>query len=625
METTKATPTASQIELLMSDWMANLREQGSFVHKNTKGAIARKKSSNYSDYFMGDISNRSELEVLKNAREIAQGMVDSMTSVPVKVLLGTADSFTDGCKITLASDYFDRKGLSVGDKIDILCGFAIHEASHINYTDFQESKRFVLSMPNPLRGIAKTIQNTLEDERIEYLTGEERPGLSDFIATVKTYEWKKYGPGKERINEGLTEPIPRFLNLLLAAVRFPSMLTEDDVKEHFGELCKIREILMPFPLTSNGINVATKRILEVMKDIIRENLQQQKDEDEKQQNQQEGQPGQQQGGQGTGSNGPTEDEVNDALERALASDQVQKVLERMDQIANSGSQPQNDQHARCLKKSSGDNMFVNGDAEKLPADGAGGGSIGYIKQVGGNANSYMASYKKIKPYVAAIRKALTCKTQMREYELRGERSGKLNTGKLASLKVGNKNLFTKQGEVTCSRASVCILIDESGSMDARRKNAARETAILIKEAVKGVDNLDLYIYGYGSNCMKVYAENNKEKRYALGSIDNDGGTPTGPAMEVALKKMSKHPNPAALMLVITDGVPDDSDAVRQADSKLRKKGVIPVGIGIDGCTAVQDIFQESIVYTELSTLASELGKITKKKLVRMLERKDSVA
>lgn len=625
METTKATPTASQIELLMSDWMANLREQGSFVHKNTKGAIARKKSSNYSDYFMGDISNRSELEVLKNAREIAQGMVDSMTSVPVKVLLGTADSFTDGCKITLASDYFDRKGLSVGDKIDILCGFAIHEASHINYTDFQESMRFVLSMPDPLRGIAKSIQNTLEDERIEYLTGEERPGLSDFIATVKTYEWEKYGPGKERINEGLTEPIPRFLNLLLAAVRFPSMLTEDDVKEHFGELCKIREILMPFPLTSNGINVATKRILEVMKDIIRENLQQQKDEDEKQQNQQEGQPGQQQGGQGTGSNGPTEDEVNNALASALSSGQVQKVLERMDQIANSGSQPQNDQHARCLKKSSGDNMFVNGDAEKLPADGAGGGSIGYIKQVGGNANSYMASYKKVKPYVAAIRKALTCKTQMREYELRGERSGKLNTGKLASLKVGNKNLFTKQGEVTCSRASVCILIDESGSMDARRKNAARETAILIKEAVKGVDNLDLYIYGYGSNCMKVYAENNKEKRYALGSIDNDGGTPTGPAMEVALKKMSKHPNPAALMLVITDGVPDDNDAVRQADSKLRKKGVIPVGIGIDGCTAVQDIFQESIVYTELSTLASELGKITKKKLVRMLERKDSVA
>ena len=625
METTKATPTASQIELLMSDWMANLREQGSFVHKNTKGAIARKKSSNYSDYFMGDISNRSELEVLKNAREIAQGMVDSMTSVPVKVLLGTADSFTDGCKITLASDYFDSKGLSVGDKIDILCGFAIHEASHINYTDFKEGYNFVHSMPEPLRPIVKAIQNTLDDERIEYLTGEERPGLSDFIATVKEYEWKKYGPGKEGINEGITEPLPRFLNTLLAAVRFPSMLTEEDVVENYNELCQIRDILMPYPLTYEGVNNATRRILEVMKDIIRLNLQQKKEKEQQQNQQQQDQSGQQQNGTGSGTDTPSAKDVNEALEQAMASGQMQKVLEKINNITGDGNKPKNDQHARCLRKSSDDNMYVNGDAEKLPADGAGGGSIRYIKQVGGNANSYMASYKKVKPYVAAIRKALTCKTQMREYELRGERSGKLNTGKLASLKVGNKNLFTKQGEVTCSRASVCILIDESGSMDARRKNAARETAILIKEAVKGVDNLDLYIYGYGSNCMKVYAENNKEKRYALGSIDNDGGTPTGPAMEVALKKMSKHPNPAALMLVITDGVPDDNDAVRQADSKLRKKGVIPVGIGIDGCTAVQDIFQESIVYTELSTLASELGKITKKKLVRMLERKDSVA
>ena len=62
----------------------------------------------------------------------------------------------------------------------------------------------------------------------------------------------------------------------------------------------------------------------------------------------------------------------------------------------------------------------------------------------------------------------------------------------------------------------------------------------------------------------------------------------------------------------------------EADAKLRKKGVIPVGIGIAGCTAVKKIFKEHVVFDDISQLAPQLGRITKKRLVKMLERHDSL-
>lgn len=619
-------PTASQIELLKSDWLHNLRAQDSFVHKNTNGAIAHRRSKNHSDYFMGDTSGMTDLDILKNSREIAQGMVDSMTQIPVKVIMGTNESATDGKTIVVATDYFDRKDLTIGDKIDILTGFSIHEASHINYTDDDARHAFIQSMPMQLRELVHSIWNILEDERIEYLTGEERPGLSDFIGTVKSYMWSKYGEGKASVNEGLTEPLPRFMNVLLAAVRFPSMLQEADIVEHYIELKKIRDVLTPYPLSREGIFDATRKILDIIKEIIKKELEK-KDKPQESQQQQGGDgsnpSGQKASGDKKRQDAPTSRDVTKALEQAVATAEMQKVLQTIKEIAEKNSSSSPDTQATCLKKAtSADKMYVHGEAEKNP-NGAGHGDINYAVHVKGNEMAYRSAFRRIRQYVPAIRKALTCRTQTRDYDLRGERSGKLNTNKLVSLKVGNRNLFIKQGEVTCSRASICVLIDESGSMGSKKKEAAQEAAVLIREAVKDIDNLDLYIYGFGDNMFRLYAENRKTNKWALGSITNKGGTPTGEAMEIAFKRMSRHPNPAALMLVLTDGEPNNADKVITAEKNLRKKGVIPIGIGIAGCTAVRKIFTESIVYEDLATLASELGRITKKRLVKLLERNDS--
>lgn len=627
----KIKPTASQIELLMSDWLANMREQGTFVHKNGKGAIHRSKTDNYSDYFTAGMNITDPLDVLRNAREIAQGTVASMTEVPVKVVLGKDGSATDGKVIVVATDYFDRTDLSVGDKIDILTGFSVHEAAHVNHTDMADLEEFINGFPAAEREVAKAIHNIIEDERIEFLTGEDRPGLMDFIATVKGYCWREYEKNKS-LNAKITEPLPRFINTFLSAVRFPSMLTEQLVTENFDELSQIRKVLMPFPLSNKGAKAATKKIVGIMKNLIKKDL----EEQQQQQNQQD-QPGSdsssgngQQSGQsqqgmpdsGKGGQTPSAKDIKDAFDKALQSDQMKQIMSAVNQAAPAPDQT-NKKDSRCLTRRAEDIEYVNGDAEKI-GGGAGTGNLSYAIKAKGNKNEYSISHSRIKQYIPAIRKALTCQTQTRDYDLQGEKSGKLNTNKLVSLRCGNRNIFTRQGEVSCDRASLCVLIDESGSMGGRRLEAARETAILLKEAVKDIENLDLFIYGFGGNVMHVYQEGRKSERYALGSLNHDGGTPTAQAMEYAFRKMSRHSYPATLMLVITDGDPDSRAKVIETDERLRKKGVIPVGIGIAGCTAVENIFKEHIVTHDLSDLAPQLGRITKKRLIKMMERHDNL-
>ena len=67
----------------------------------------------------------------------------------------------------------------------------------------------------------------------------------------------------------------------------------------------------------------------------------------------------------------------------------------------------------------------------------------------------------------------------------------------------------REGHVKSDRISVCILIDESGSMYGDGERAARDTAVLLNEAIGTLQNVDLYIYGHstdGGTALYVYRE-----------------------------------------------------------------------------------------------------------------------
>jgi hypothetical protein len=79
--------------------------------------------------------------------------------------------------------------LETGEGIDITNGFALHEASHAEYS---ESTLKALRQPTPLEPltVASILHNVLEDVRIESLTGEQFPGFVGYFERALNYMWE---------------------------------------------------------------------------------------------------------------------------------------------------------------------------------------------------------------------------------------------------------------------------------------------------------------------------------------------------------------------------------------------------------------------------------------------------
>ncbi len=78
---------------------------------------------------------------------------------------------------------------------------------------------------------------------------------------------------------------------------------------------------------------------------------------------------------------------------------------------------------------------------------------------------------------------LRCNGSDRCHELRGLRSGSLDTGKLAEAVQGMESIYRRETTARADRMAAGILVDESGSMEAGKIEAARDTAVLLNEAL----------------------------------------------------------------------------------------------------------------------------------------------
>lgn len=628
----KRKPTKSQVETLMSDWLEGTRDSETFIHKNTEGAIRRKNSDGaLSEYARGRIDESYQPDVLRMAREIAQGVVDGMTDEPIRVVIGSNESYTDGMCICVSSDYFDDPKLKIGEKVDILTGYAIHEACHIRHSDFGQLKKQRDDNPR-IDELKRMIDNILEDERIEHLLGESQdnggdgmPGLTDYIGCCKKHSFGTYERGKGGMQ--MTEKIPAFLDALMGAVRYPAMLTEDMVTENFDALDAVRKTLRPFPKSPKGVMAATDRIVDIMKDMLDDDDRQneQNGGNSSQQQQQQSQQ-EQQNQQGKPSQGGKKD-ASKKLSDALSSPQAQTQMAAARQAQNSPEGGTSANDASCVSPVSGEKDYINGEAEKDTGPGAGGrNTVTFIHHAKGSRMHYDLSLSKVRRYIPAMAKALRCKTNDQDYALQGEKSGKLNTNKLVSMKTGNTNIFTRRGTVTSDKACLCLLIDESGSMSQnRRKEATREAAVLMNEAVRHLANFQLFIYGFGDEDITIYAENGREDRWALGSTKAKGGTPTAEGMRIAAARIRRVTQDACLMIILTDGEPNDVAATMEQDALLPKKGILPIGVDIMGATRVTQVFSNSITTTDMTELAPNIAKFIKKKLSKMLKKHDSAA
>lgn len=621
------------------------RDQDNYVKIRRSGRLGWEslipKGGSYSD-LLRTVTTVDGL--VKESYAMARDYIVAMdTPYKVTLRLSPQTSCTDSKVVYLATKVFDDADLTDGQKVDTFVGLAVHEGCHLKWTDF-------IQMQNAESAMERNLINILEDERIERLCGEQMPGYANFLKMTKYYMFGLYrerqakNPPSGRLSDGA-----RLFNAILSIVRYPKALDESDAQEFADYLYDVRELLREFPKTSEEVSAAAKAIYEIIRKFFEDQSSKDdgKGEDEDNTGSENSKDDEMdKSGDGTcgGENDSQESEDSGSVEGNNSdrekSEQMMKDLEdvlgrqigELTTDPSSGLEPLSDEMmAGCVKRNSSQ---LAGICENSVSLGQTPHSVLYRAEE--MPQVYDESLRRVRKYVPAISKAL--KGYCSEYQVtyHGMRSGVLDTGKLAEAFQGVQNVYVREGKVKSDKMAVCVLIDESGSMYGEKINAARDLSVLLNEAISSVPAIDLYIYGhtYGDRCrdsyrngeqiaeLQVYREKGYSPRKALGSVESRSGNLDSFAIREAAARMKKFSSAGTnLMFVITDGAPNERyENLTNTVRMLEKQGMNIVAVCIEPNYDPSQLYSHYVRFTDMSTLAIDLGRMIKKAILNNANR-----
>lgn len=613
--------TEQKIQAIRTDFLD--RDQDNYVRIRRSGRLGWEsllpEGGCYSD-LLRDCSGSAD--IIKEAYGMARDYIVAMdTPFKVTLRLSPEKNCTDSKVVYLATRVFDEQDMSEGQKIDTFLGLAIHEGCHLKWTDFSQ-------MPSEKNSIIRSLINILEDERIERLCGEHMPGYANFLKATKYYMFDRYAmkQAESGVSESLSDGV-RLLNAIISMVRYPKALREDDLNAFTDYLFDVRQILLSFPEDSKGTGRAAKDIYEVIRRFFENRKETQEKESGDGDNAEES--GHDDGtGQGSTDSGKKsckekEDKVNEALAglENIARDLQQMTSDTM------GTPLSGSDMAESVKR---DGCQLAGICENRVSLGSTSQAVLY--RAPENKESYDEALRKVRKYVPAISKALHGHCTEYRTSYHSMRSGALDTGKLAEAYQGVQNVYMREGLVKSDRMAVCVLVDESGSMYGEKIQAAREVAVLLNESVSSIPAIDLYIYGhtYGDRCrdsyssgrniseLQVYRERGYAPRKALGSIDARAGNLDSCAIREAAERMRKFSScKNNLMFVITDGAPNEKyEILTSTVKRLETQGFNIVAVCIEPSYDPSKLYTHHVRFTDMSSLALDLGKMIKKAIIK---------
>lgn len=589
---------------------------------------------------------RNPLELIKEAYGQAKDIIACM-NIPGRVkvnITGDTNCSTGNRQVFVATKVFDEPSLAPARKMDVFLGCAVHEGCHLLFTDFGMVRNF----PHKLM---HDIHNIIEDERIERLFGDPKlnpaalPGyIEKFASATKYYYFDLYAQklsGKEKKGEPLPQ-FARLINALLKKIRYPNVLTQEEIEEFADPLYDSVQVLSSYEGCYPHRQLEAKEATEKIFDILKSWLEQQKEQERNQQeNQGQDQPeetdnsqrdrsssGNKSGHSDTGeksgsgqcqdshsgnlfddkemqdnsdgqADAQDQDENRDsdsgdvaqdtgspvpgkAARRAAAREidtAAEIISDALDTLTmNSTADPGNMSSSITTKEGKLLARCIQGDVE---LDGT-----VCVYKAQNNEFAYRESLSRVKRYVPLIGKRLSLLSDNRSYTLQGCRSGKFDEAKIAEAFQGVPTVYTQMGTIKTSKCAICILIDESGSMYGRNENVARDTAVLLNEAFSKNGNIELFIYGHtakhSEDSLFVYREPGHNPRHAIGDTSSRDGNRDSKAIEAACKRIRRHTDNDCLFFVITDGAPNEGyEPVRKTVDEYEKKGFHIAAISLE--------------------------------------------
>lgn len=652
--------TQEKVALLEKDFLE--RDGQSYVRIRTTDRLgwedALPEDSAYSSVILNP---KSEKELYHNALSIAKNMIASMNHpYKVTVKVNNDKNCTDSKTVWVATKVFDDKRLELGKKLDVFIGEAVHEGSHLLYTDFSYN-------PANNNNVIHGIWNIIEDEMIERHIGEDCPGLANFLKATKYYYFDRaMQEAPKKLND-----LARCFNAILALVRYPASLNPEDAEEFVDILLETKRILTPYPQDTVSSAKAALEIYELLKQFA-DQMPQNGQGDSQQQG--DGQGDDQSDGQGSGQGGAQGGNQKDKDDRENGGDngqddnsQSQSNGETDQNQSQDGQDSQHNKGGNTPKKTSdkdieealkdildalkknirnNDNRDNNNptiseqdmsdalkkDNHLLARDCDGELEIGkclVIQAKEPNRATFRYVSREVLKWVPAVAQALRCHGEERNTKQTCLRRGNLDGNRLAEALQGAKNVYYREETVRPDRINLAILIDESGSMKGEKERLARQAAILINEAVGDIPNVELNIYGYTNDLNQGYLFPYREwgrpfNKETLGAISACGGTPTAEAIIETVDRIRKKSKNKSVLLVISDGEANGgTQPVREAVDQVKALGVEVIGISIDSDLTVAELkamYNQWIDMSNIQNLVKGLSTVVKKIVLKTQRR-----
>jgi len=537
---------------------------------------------------------------------------------------------------------------------DVAWGYLAHEAAHVRYTDFSADR-------HENSEVRLSLQNRIEDVRIERNLGQEYPG------TIRTLEqailWiaheRPYVPDRNKPTELLLMHVTHKLRYEVLGQQFQALAEQTDqaMREAFpkGVITRLHALLADVPAlqsTSEVIHLA-ERILAMLKEE-----QEREQERKKQKGENSASKGkdQTQRGRGKGKSPPSDPSESDTDNDATSSE----ASERGEQGSTSGkddadSEPPEDGRQDTPSASSEENDPASDEAIQNIASvlGAGAGDVPkdvfaeIAERLGVEANKEMrragvaavmpqeemagsnaALNQQVLSRVRAdsnrLRSQLTglVQSEAQERDYRKDRGRRLDTKALHRLRLNDFRVFRHRDETQAPNTAFHLLVDASGSMSdmvedgsCRCIDLALDSAVAVSiglSTIAGVNAAVTAFPGHGRNTVQVLQRHGERIRQVAGRFVQNprGSTPLYQALWYATSRLLAQPEPRKVLLVLTDGAPDDPGAVADLMPRLERGGIECYGIGI-GTMAVENLFRKHHVINKTSELREALFTIAR--------------
>lgn len=228
-----------------------------------------------------------------------------------------------------------------------------------------------------------------------------------------------------------------------------------------------------------------------------------------------------------------------------------------------------------------------------------------------------ADQLKISPELPAAIRSLVLSRRRTRIDTRRE-DGIFDSNAIIPLSIGEPDYFKRRTRRVSVAAAMEILVDSSGSMQPIMRTAI-ETAQITTEATAAFSHLKTSVVTYtGVQAMeyvivKEFHENIQQARQRFTAYKNGelnlGGTPTGEALIFSIDRISARREEKKLLVLVTDGMPDDHADTLLAQSLARKRGITTVLIEIGNHPKPRMAFDYGCVIKNVMDLAPALKAI----------------